>query len=169
MHKFHELLCFYCYLLLIVFYPYHSRLFHWHWSNRMIVPVPVKQLRRIRTNHSYESPNHRFIWIPMPDIFSIMSSCPLGNKPSLESLITYIYMVSSNGIHKFAHKTLRRCQIGVIASQTRNMDVCLTACSDLFQWKHQSFTSLYRWSVDFCHKWNACCDYIYIRIHIFFK
>ena len=32
------------------FYPYPLGLFHWHWGNHMIAPVPVKQLQRIWVN-----------------------------------------------------------------------------------------------------------------------
>ena len=35
------------------FYPYPSGLFHWHWGNHMIAPVPAKQPWRIWVNKSH--------------------------------------------------------------------------------------------------------------------
>ena len=37
------------------FYPYTSGLFHWHWGNHMIAPVPVKQPWSIWVNTSHKS------------------------------------------------------------------------------------------------------------------
>ena len=39
----------------VLFYPYPSGLFPWHWGNHMIALVPVKQTQMIWLNHSHES------------------------------------------------------------------------------------------------------------------
>ena len=49
----------FCFVLFLLstgwFYPYPSRLLHWHWGNLMIAPVPVKQPWRIWINATQES------------------------------------------------------------------------------------------------------------------
>ena len=83
-------------------YSYSSWLFHWHWHNRMIVPMPLRQsCRTTPVDHSCR------IWVKSTGtkLQQIISDVIMGTMASQITSLTIVYSIIYSGADQRKHQS----------------------------------------------------------------